>query len=803
MKTKRNILSLFFLLFIGNVYSQNYFYGENGEKVKIELDNSRFYIVSNKSDVSSLLKVFPISINEIETPKKLIIGNSLRLIDYKKDSVHYTRINNDISKYLVNDPEILYFSPSFRMNGKLIGASQFIYVKLKKEDDRVLLEGFAERKKMHIVGQDKNLPLWYVLSCDVHSNGNSVELANEVFESGLFESSQPDLLDVFEVACRNDSYFTDQWGLNSNGQHGALPGSDIRACNAWGITTGCSNIIVAVLDEGLELNHPDFNNIVPFSYNTLTASSPSVIHGNHGVPVAGIIGAHQNNNLGISGVAPNGSLMSISHSFSAPLSPARLADGMITASQNGAQIINNSWSSGVFYQVIDDAINQITVTGRNNLGVIVVQSVGNGNQSTVAYPSNNPRVIAVGASNMLNQRKSTTSNDGDNSWGSNYGQGLDVVAPGLYIPSTDRQGNNGYNTNSTSNEYSNRDFTNKFKGTSAAVPHISGIAALILSLNPNFTATQVKNIIESSTDKFSGYSFSLGAGENAMLTWNTEVGYGKVNAHLALLEAAKMLIQGPDYLCSTNSFIFQNLPAGYTASSWAVTPTRLFSDPTSGTGSSATLTPYHTNTSGQATITFTVTTPCGSVQIQRPFWVGKPAVPGPITGNTSPGPGSLTPYYINNLPSGATSMTWSLPYCVGCSQPWSFYSGQNDILITANVGDSDGYVQTMGVNACGTGGASLLYVTTNGPCNPCPRMYPNPVSNEMTLEWMDAEGFVMSEEIDSYQVSLYNAVGGIILTETTNNPSIKIDLSQLKNGFYYLHIENKDGLIRKQIRVER
>ncbi len=261
-------------------------------------------------------------------------------------------------------------------------------------------------------------------------------------------------------------------------------------------------------------------------------------------------------------------------------------------------------------------------------------------------------------------------------------------------------------------------------------------------------------------------------------------------------------VSGPNFLCSTNTLILEDVPVAATVS-WTVTPTRLFSGSTSGTGSSATLTPFHTNTSGQATITFNVTTPCGSVQIQRPFWVGKPAVPGPITGNTSPGPGSLTPYYINNLPAGASSMTWSLPYCVGCSQPWSFYSGQNDILMTANVGNSDGYVQAMGVNPCGTGGASLLYVTPSGSCDPCPRMYPNPVSNELSLEWMDTEGFVLSEDIESYQVSLYNAVGGIILTETTNNPSIKIDLSQLKNGFYYLHIENKDGLIRKQIRVER
>ncbi|WP_370871164.1 T9SS type A sorting domain-containing protein [Algoriphagus sp.] len=261
-------------------------------------------------------------------------------------------------------------------------------------------------------------------------------------------------------------------------------------------------------------------------------------------------------------------------------------------------------------------------------------------------------------------------------------------------------------------------------------------------------------------------------------------------------------ISGTSYLCSTSSYTLNSPPSG-SSISWTASPTNLFSGTTSGTGTSVTLTPYHTNTRGQAKLTFTITRSCGVVQFSKMIWVQAPAPPGPITGNTSPGPGSLTPYYINNLPSGATSMTWSLPYCVGCSQPWSFYSGQNDILMTANVGNSDGYVQAMGVNPCGTGGASLLYVTPSGSCDPCPRMYPNPVSNELSLEWMDTEGFVLSEDIESYQVSLYNAVGGIILTETTNNPSIKIDLSQLKNGFYYLHIENKDGLIRKQIRVER
>ena len=261
-------------------------------------------------------------------------------------------------------------------------------------------------------------------------------------------------------------------------------------------------------------------------------------------------------------------------------------------------------------------------------------------------------------------------------------------------------------------------------------------------------------------------------------------------------------ISGPSLLCSTNSYILQNPPPGSTIT-WTVSNTRLFSGSTSGTGSSAVVSPFHTNSSGQATITFTVTTACGTITIPKTFWVGKPAIPGAITGNTTPGPGSYTPYYINNLPAGATSMSWGLPYCVGCSQPWSFVSGQNDILITAQVGDSDGYVQAMGVNACGTGGASLLYVTASGPCDPCPRIFPNPVSDLMTIEWMDKEGFVVDQEIETYELSLYNSVGAIILTKTAKNPSIQLDLSQVKNGFYYLHIQTKDGLIRKQIRIER
>ncbi len=102
---------------------------------------------------------------------------------------------------------------------------------------------------------------------------------------------------------------------NNTGQFGGAAGNDTRICQAWDMTMGCANVVVAVLDQGLEFNHPDFNNISPISFDTESGTSPSIVLGDHGVPVAGIIGATANNNLGVAGIAPNVQLMSIGYSF--------------------------------------------------------------------------------------------------------------------------------------------------------------------------------------------------------------------------------------------------------------------------------------------------------------------------------------------------------------------------------------------------------------------------------------------------------------------------------------------------------
>ena len=300
-----------------------------------------------------------------------------------------------------------------------------------------------------------------------------------------------------------------------------------------------------------------------------------------------------------------------------------------------------------------------------------------------------------------------------------------------------------------------------------------------------------------------GVNFNLGFG----LQPGNVIRNSVANAN-CLCECINSTISGPDYLCSTNTFTLQNAPAGSTVS-WSVSPGEHFSGDTLGSGSSATLSPYSSFASGQATITFVIETDCGEVPVHQSFWVGRPSLPDSIIwGSTSPTVGSYEMYLASGgIPPGATSMSWVLPYCFGCSDPWSIYSGHNLIQMVAIVGDSPGYVQAMGNNTCGNGPASLLYVVPDvggGPCNPCPRIYPNPASDELFVEWrFEEEALRALYETDEYEVALYDMQGARLFSGKSSSVMFRMDLSKLRNGFYYIHILHKEGLIRKQIRVER
>jgi len=451
-----------------------------------------------------------------------------------------------------------------------IGLSNFFYVKLKEEKDTIILRQMTIQTKTTIIEQDAFMPLWFVLSTTEASKFNALEHCNFFYESGLFSASEPDLMfenmehlvdnphyvhqkafstlgEIAETECANDSLFSYQWNLKNTGQqfivytfdgdsiaYQITPEIDIKACDAWHISTG-NNVKVAVFDSGVDIEHPDLvENMSHLSYNCETGGGGSSIDF-HGTACAGIIGGIRNNEKGIAGVAPNCKLISISFSYDPSnqlLSNQKIAMGINWAWQNGADVISNSWYiEGTLHRsYIIDAIDSAVTRGREGKGCIMVFAAGNFEDTIVTFPaslsSEFSSVIAVGAITPYGERKTSSFWDGIGDWGSNYGSKLDIMAPGSLISTTSNY----------IEIYWPFVYFPIFSGTSAATPHVSGVAALILSVNPNLTGQQVRNIIESTAQKIRTDLYDYEITPNRPNgTWHEEMGYGLVDAHAAVL----------------------------------------------------------------------------------------------------------------------------------------------------------------------------------------------------------------------------------------------------------------------------
>lgn len=384
------------------------------------------------------------------------------------------------------------------------------------------------------------------------------QLVNSLNQNSSVVFAEPNFIRLLKPYT-NDPEFDSQWSINNQGYLGGTVDADMDVEEAWDYSTG-AGITVAIIDEGVDLTHPDLTANLLMGFDaTGNGSNGAPNEDNddaHDTACAGIVGAIADNTIGIAGVAYDTNILPVRIAFSNGLplgDPNRrwvtndtwVANGINWAWQNGADILSNSWGGGNPSATITSAINNAVNNGRNNgtvnLGSIVLFSSGNDNDA-VAYPANLPNVIAVGAISMCNERKRSTSNgallvgstvqsdpentscDGEWWWGSNFGNEIDVVAPGVEIWTTDISGANGY---------TNDDLEPDFNGTSSACPNVAGVAALILSVNPNLTGQEARDIIESTAQKVGGYNYARTRGR-ANGTWNNEMGYGLVNALAAI-----------------------------------------------------------------------------------------------------------------------------------------------------------------------------------------------------------------------------------------------------------------------------
>jgi subtilisin family serine protease len=404
-------------------------------------------------------------------------------------------------------------------------------------------------KGLGIIEKHPNLTGFYYIFLDnrkFKTGQNVFDLCKQLSTAKAVSIVEP----VYVKLLKSDNpLLPKQWNIKNNGAiMGSLRGADMNIEYIWNYATG-QGIKVAVIDDGVELTHPDLQqNLLPGYDATGNGSGGGSVPNNyHGTSCAGIISS-ANNSIGTKGVA-----------FAAQIIPIRMGivnsgefntnDNWISscfaeAINRGADIISNSWSGGSPSAQIDAAIENAVVNGRSGKGCVVLFSAGNLN-SIVQYPATNFRVIAVGASTPCDTRKRSSSIpteveqnvstdpqgiscDGEKSWGSNYGVNLDVLAPGVLIPTTDNTGTNGRTTS---------DYNEFFNGTSAACPNAAGVVALILSANPMLTGSQARKILESTCTKISNLSFQANVPNQPNGTWNPQAGYGRVNAAAAVCQA--------------------------------------------------------------------------------------------------------------------------------------------------------------------------------------------------------------------------------------------------------------------------
>ena len=332
----------------------------------------------------------------------------------------------------------------------------------------------------------------------------------------------------------NDPFYANnQWHLNNTGQVingvAGTPGADLGMPAAWDIEKGNSSVVVAVLDGGVQFNHPDLAaNMWPgVGYNFVDDNS-AIVPDNHGTHVAGTIAAVTNNATGVAGIAGgsgtgNGvrimSLQVINGSESGGVMQA-----FVYAADHGAAITQNSWGyeeADVFNQADLDAIDYFNANGGGGVmnGGVSIFAAGNTNSQAAWYPAFYSGTIAVAATDHKDTKTSF----------SNYGTWIDISAPGFSVYST-RNGSS----------YGN------MSGTSAACPNVSGVAALIVSHMPGqLSAGELTSMIINSATPIDGINPAFAG----------LLGSGRVSAINALLPytGGPQPVQAPSWILAEQS----------------------------------------------------------------------------------------------------------------------------------------------------------------------------------------------------------------------------------------------------------
>jgi thermitase len=397
---------------------------------------------------------------------------------------HLLRINSiqmgeTIKGHLRQDPSVHLIKHT--KNNESHYNKNEVAVKFKEHQDPAHLEKLANEMNGRVV---KSLDSTVIFRSDTLSTDELIQFFKQ---KPTVEFAEPNYLYLQNQIGPNDLLYQEQYQWN-------LPA--IRAENGWDLTRGKEEVIVAVIDTGVDLNHPDLKNRIIEGHNILENNNFPDDDNGHGTHVAGIIASETNNQEGTAGITWYNKIMPVKTMEAGGYGTSfDIAKGIMWAVDHGADVINLSLGN---YQTSEMMKHAVDYAYKHN--VVMVAAAGNDNSTQPSYPAAYPEVLAVSAVDFNGSRASF----------SNYGDYVDVTAPGVQIPST----------------YFNQQYA-ALSGTSMATPHVAGLAALIRSENPSLSNQEVMNIIKKT-------AYDLGVRGN-----DAEFGTGLIDVRKALEAARK------------------------------------------------------------------------------------------------------------------------------------------------------------------------------------------------------------------------------------------------------------------------
>ena len=555
---------------------------------------------------------------------------------------------------------------------------------------------------------DKGVDRWYRI--DLAGGVDIEDVVTRLAADPDVEAAGPDWR-AFPAVVPNDPDYADNWGHDNTAQMPGLDwggtyehtlpttvgtvGFDANADQAWDGSQGYGDpgVVIAILDSGVDTAHPDLNLVAGYDFGDNDANPmDNSAEPGHGTACAGVAAAIAGNGVGVAGAAGGCSVMPLKVANNAgSMYFSAIINALYYAADNGADVVSMSFGAAI----ANDINTSTALEYAFNAGVTLLAATGNENASTISYPAVNGYVIAVGAASPCGDRKRSSSSsddvnpgintdpngytcDGERWWGSNYGhylinnaRAVDIIAPTI-LPTTDISGSAGYRSG---------DYEPFFNGTSCATPYAAGVAALIISKNPGWTPTQVRDQLRNTAQDVVNVESAAG--------WDRFSGYGMVDAAAAVgaggpAAPVASFTATPTDGCAPQLVSFSDTSTGdVTAWSWT------FGDG----GSAAVQDPTHTYTAaGAYDVTLIVSGGAGADTLTSIAYVTIGA--GPTAGFTPSVTSGGLPLLVEFTDTSTDAAGWA----------WDFGDGGGDVSqnpVHAYISYGTFTVRQIATNACG------------------------------------------------------------------------------------------------------